>query len=135
MSNTTNIVEIMPENVSDEMAKAIAHGQLCQYTMRLEGEIERLKTTIQHAEEGLYQRMEDLSAEREKVKKVEKILGKIDHEVKDNTLPSMDDADDLVNQVGVNFRREHRDVIREANRICDEVANIIDAALTDTEAK
>jgi len=42
----TQIIEIIPDNVSDEIVAAMAEGRLCRYAMKLEGEIEQLKAAL-----------------------------------------------------------------------------------------
>ena len=39
MEKDTNVIEIMPENVSDDIVAALAQGRLCRYTVDLESQL------------------------------------------------------------------------------------------------
>ena len=56
MEKDSNVIEIMPDDVSDEIAAAIAEGRLCRYAVHLESQ---------------------LTAEREKVEKLKDALKEI----------------------------------------------------------
>jgi len=49
----TNIVEMMPDNVSEAITKAIAEGRLCRYAVDLESQLTAERKKVQQLREAI----------------------------------------------------------------------------------